>query len=110
MSKPAVLAIRAISIDRLSRTVMEETTSPRASFSLTGFRNRSLAGLKLALRICGQCAWPGLRAGGMLASGNASPPGPECHEVRYQLQVGQRPGVARRMDGPRRACRLLSAH
>src|SRR5258707_6651513 len=43
MSKPAVLAIRAISMERESRTVMEATTSPRASFSLTGFRKISLA-------------------------------------------------------------------
>src|SRR3954471_15410040 len=44
MSKPAVLAIRAISMERLSRTVIEATTSPRASFSLTLFRRMSLAG------------------------------------------------------------------
>src|ERR1041385_7734664 len=30
-------------MERESRTVMEETTSPRASFFLTGFRSRSLA-------------------------------------------------------------------
>jgi len=43
MSKPAVLAMRAISIERASRTVIEETTSPRASFSLTLLRRMSLA-------------------------------------------------------------------
>ena len=44
MSKPAVLAMRAISMERLSRTVIEATTSPRASFSLTLLRRMSLAG------------------------------------------------------------------
>src|SRR6185369_11475729 len=43
MSKPAVLASRAISTPRVRRTVIEATTSPRASFSLTGLRTTSLA-------------------------------------------------------------------
>ena len=43
MSKPAVLAMRAISIERASRTVIDDTTSPRASLSLTGLRRMSLA-------------------------------------------------------------------
>src|SRR6266446_9894946 len=38
VSKPAVLAIWAISTWRTSRTVMDATTSPRASFSLTLLR------------------------------------------------------------------------
>src|SRR5689334_7878428 len=37
-SNPADLARRAISIDRTRRTVIEATTSPRASFSFTLFR------------------------------------------------------------------------
>jgi hypothetical protein len=41
LSKPAVLAMRAISIERTSRTVMDATTSPRASFSLTLLRRMS---------------------------------------------------------------------
>src|SRR6267378_7504467 len=40
-SKPAVFAIRAISIERTRRTVIEDTTSPRASFSLTLLRTIS---------------------------------------------------------------------
>src|SRR5215467_13950941 len=40
-SKPAVLAICAISTWRTSRTVMDATTSPRASFSLTLLRRIS---------------------------------------------------------------------
>src|SRR6185437_9662276 len=43
MSKPAVLAMRAISTPRTSRTVIEATTSLRASFSLTLLRAMSLA-------------------------------------------------------------------
>src|SRR5258708_20075109 len=38
VSKPAVLAIWAISTWRTSRTVMDATTSPRSSFSLTLLR------------------------------------------------------------------------
>src|SRR5712691_9323449 len=41
-SKPAVFAMRAISIERTRRTVIDETTSPRASFSLTLLRTTSL--------------------------------------------------------------------
>ncbi len=106
MSKPAVLAIRAISMERLSRTVIEATTSPRASFSLTLLRRMSLAGHCQALLPCGQFAWPDLRAGGMIAR-HSTPQGSECHELRYQLQVGQRPGFARGVAGPGRARRLL---
>src|SRR6266568_6618327 len=40
-SKPAVFAIRAISIERTRRTVIDETTSPRASFSFTLLRTIS---------------------------------------------------------------------
>src|ERR1700685_4675077 len=43
MSKPAVLAIRAISMPRTSRMVIEATTSLRASLSLTTLRRISLA-------------------------------------------------------------------
>src|SRR3984893_4087281 len=43
MSKPAVLASRAISTPRTSRTVIEATTSLRSSFSLTTLRKISLA-------------------------------------------------------------------
>src|SRR5579871_1688616 len=43
MSKPAVAAIRAISTPRTSRTVIEETTSSRPSFSLTMLRTTSAA-------------------------------------------------------------------
>src|SRR5882672_10813244 len=64
MSKPAVLAIRAISIERLSRTVIEATTSPRASFSLTLFFRMSLAAIQGTP--CGQMGWPDLRAEGMI--------------------------------------------
>ena len=42
-SKPAVLAMRTISMPRVRRTVIEETTSPRASFSLTLLRTMSLS-------------------------------------------------------------------
>src|SRR5215470_19740394 len=38
VSKPAVLAIWAISTCRTNRTVIDATTSPRASFSLTLLR------------------------------------------------------------------------
>src|SRR6266850_3551124 len=41
-SKPAVFAMRAISIERTRRTVREATTSSRASFSLTLLRTISL--------------------------------------------------------------------
>src|SRR5216683_7880641 len=41
VSKPAVLAIWAISTWRTSRTVIDATTSPRASFSLTLLRRIS---------------------------------------------------------------------
>src|SRR6185503_16070346 len=34
--------MRAISMPRTSRTVMDDTTSPRASFSFTGLRRMSL--------------------------------------------------------------------
>src|SRR5260221_6394540 len=40
-SKPAVFAMRAISIERTSRTVREATTSSRASFSFTLLRTIS---------------------------------------------------------------------
>src|SRR5713101_4297439 len=40
-SKPAVFAMRAISIERTRRTVREATTSPRASFSFTLLRTIS---------------------------------------------------------------------
>src|ERR1700754_4472298 len=43
MSKPAVLASRAISTPRTSRIVIEATTSLRSSFSLTTLRTISLA-------------------------------------------------------------------
>src|SRR5579864_7758666 len=43
MSKPAVAAIRAISTPRTRRTVMDDTTSSRASFSLTMLRTTSAA-------------------------------------------------------------------
>src|ERR1700710_1705211 len=47
MSNPAVLAIRAISTPRTSRTVIEATTSLRSSFSLTTLRTISLAFTKI---------------------------------------------------------------
>jgi hypothetical protein len=50
MSKPAVLAIRAISMERESRTVIEATTSPRASLSFTGLRKMSLAAIGSPLK------------------------------------------------------------
>src|SRR6185369_6092365 len=114
MSKPAVLAIRAISIERLSRTVMEATTSPRASFSFTGFRRMSLAAaFWLKMRHSGYAANAlGQNSGQGVCFGTVTPPtpsGPECHEVRYQLQVGQRPGFVRGMGRTGRACRLLPA-
>src|ERR1700728_3143904 len=43
MSKPAVAARRAISTPRTRRIVMDDTTSSRASFSLTMLRTTSLA-------------------------------------------------------------------
>src|SRR3984893_16196465 len=43
MSKPAVLASRAISTPRTRRMVIEATTSPRKNFSLTTLRTISLA-------------------------------------------------------------------
>src|ERR1035441_6197921 len=43
MSKPAVLASRAISTPRVRRIVIEATTSLRASFSLTTLRTTSFA-------------------------------------------------------------------
>src|SRR5580692_1446474 len=43
MSKPAVFAIRAISMPRTRRMVIEATTSLRASLSLTTLRTISLA-------------------------------------------------------------------
>ncbi len=48
MSKPAVLASRAISTPRTSRTVIEATTSLRASLSLTTLRKISLAFTKIS--------------------------------------------------------------
>src|SRR5712691_3485720 len=47
-SKPAVFAIRAISIERTKRTVIDETTSPRASFSFTLLRTISLGRADMA--------------------------------------------------------------
>jgi len=41
VSKPAVRAMRAISMVRTSRTVIEATTSSRASLSLTLLRRMS---------------------------------------------------------------------
>src|ERR1017187_884592 len=47
MSKPAVLASRAISTPRVRRIVIEATTSLRASFSLTRLRTTSFARTEL---------------------------------------------------------------
>src|SRR5450631_1080449 len=47
MSKPAVLASRAISMPRVRRIVIEATTSLRASFSLTTLRTTSFARTEL---------------------------------------------------------------
>src|ERR1035437_8238849 len=47
MSKPAVLASRAISTPRVRRIVIEATTSLRARFSLTRFRTTSFARTEL---------------------------------------------------------------
>src|SRR4051812_2746454 len=101
-------------MERLSRTVMEETTSPRASFSLTGFRRISLAAvLWLKVGHSGYAAKAlGQNSGQGVCLRQETPPtpsGPECHEVRYQLQVGQRPGFARGMGGAARTRRLLPA-
>src|SRR6266704_3675280 len=54
-SKPAVFAIRAISIERTMRTVIEETTSPRASFSLTLLRTISRGDGDMAFLSGGKC-------------------------------------------------------
>src|SRR3954463_9514655 len=43
MSKPALFAMRTISTPGTMRTAIETTTSPRASFSLTGLRAISRA-------------------------------------------------------------------
>src|SRR6266850_2570168 len=51
-SKPAVFAMRAISIERTRRTVIEETTSPRASFSLTLLRTISRGDADMAFLPC----------------------------------------------------------
>src|SRR5260221_6526950 len=53
-SNPAVFAIRAISIERTRRTVMDETTSPRASFSFTLLRAISLGRADMA-SLPGRC-------------------------------------------------------
>src|SRR5882762_5101636 len=53
-SKPAVLAMRAISIERTRRTVIVETTSPRASFSFTLLRTISLGRADMA-SLPGRC-------------------------------------------------------
>src|SRR2546426_8391893 len=54
-SKPAVFAIRAISIERTRRTVIDETTSPRASFSLTLLRTTSLGRSDMTFLPGGYC-------------------------------------------------------
>src|SRR5882672_9903489 len=53
-SKPAVFAIRAISIERTRRTVREATTSSRASFSLTLLRTISRGDADMA-SLPGRC-------------------------------------------------------
>src|SRR5258706_6443577 len=53
-SKPAVFAMRAISIERTRRTVIDETTSPRASFSFTLLRTISLGRADMA-SLPGRC-------------------------------------------------------
>src|SRR5258706_13802605 len=53
-SKPAVFAMRAISIERTSRTVREATTSSRASFSLTLLRTISRGDADMAF-LPGDC-------------------------------------------------------
>src|SRR5689334_3740923 len=104
--------MRAISMERDSRTVIEDTTSPRASFSLTLLRRMSLAatsGTPLMRPLCSQVGWPELGAKVMILGRSAEcrsgQQGSECHEVRYQLQVGQRPGLAGGMAGAGRTGR-----
>ena len=48
MSKPALFAMRTISTPGTMRTAIDTTTSPRASFSLTGLRAISRAVLMLS--------------------------------------------------------------
>src|SRR6185437_3514409 len=54
MSKPAVLASRAISMPRVRRIEIEATASLRASLSLTALRKTSFAFTSLSLRRIGQ--------------------------------------------------------
>src|SRR6266480_2758796 len=62
MSKPAVLAMRAISMVRTSRTVIEDTTSPRFNLSLKWLRRTSLAAMhsSRANHVLGLGHWPGV--------------------------------------------------
>src|SRR5216683_5785258 len=54
-SKPAVFAMRAISTERTRRTVIEATTSSRASFSFTLLRTISLGRSDMAF-LPGNCS------------------------------------------------------
>src|SRR5258706_8752651 len=78
-SKPAVFAIRAISIERTRRTVMDETTSPRASFSFTLLRTISLGRADMA-SLPGRC--PLLYACAL--GGIRGPVGPGRDAPRYR--------------------------
>src|SRR5258706_10435297 len=64
-SKPAVFAIRAISIERTRRTVREATTSSRASFSLTLLRTISRGDADMA-SLPGRCQLLYARAHGAI--------------------------------------------
>src|SRR5262249_23535987 len=102
---------RAISAERASRTVIDDTTSPRLSFSLTLLRRMSLAPMGVLDGVAGgrQLYCPTIGFG--LSTWIAAPREEDgnANEVRYQLQIGQRPGLPRGMAGTARACRLLSA-
>src|SRR5947207_758573 len=118
--------MRAISLVRTSRTVIDATTSSRASFALTLLRRMSpifTAGLPVAPALCVPVflrSWLSCLAllfgslGLIHAPALCCPPGSEqptetIHELHDRLQVDPRPGLGRGMAGARRSRRLLSS-
>jgi len=85
----AVFAMRAISIERARRTVMEATTSPRASFSFTLLRTISRAIADMAF-LRGDCPLLYARA----HEGIRGPVGPGRDPLRYRNP--RRDGIRRR--------------
>src|SRR6266566_6754288 len=110
--------MRAISVVRTSRTVIDATTSSRASFSFTLLRRMSLIATAgppccrrpLPSRIASLYGSLGLiRAPALCWNPGSEQPTETIHELHDRLQADPRRGLGRGMAGAGRPRRLLSS-